>query len=59
MAVDSWRSDAHDPAHDEPLPVEPVLTYNGVRIYPAWNSRRNAWQVQEAQYGDLGLDDWA
>ena len=56
---DSWRSDAYDPSVDGPR-VEPVVTYNGVTMYPAWFARTNPLAVyNEDEWSDLGLDDWA
>jgi len=57
-AVDSWRSDAFDPAVDGE-PIVPVVTYNGVTLYPAWFAKPMAWVIKEDDWSDLGLDDWA
>jgi len=56
--VDSWRSDAYDPAVDGE-PLMPVVKINGATLYPAWFDKRNAWTIREDDWSDLGLDDWA
>ena len=63
-AVDSWRSDAYDPAWDAPdtAPVRrsPIELSPGVWVYPEFLERmkRGAWQIEDRYYDDLGLDDW-